>query len=276
VPGVLLDRLGPFPGRIDAELVRRYAAATNDPNEASRSGSAVPPAAVVTQIWEAQEAGFAALVPAPVRSSMAGGVHGQHDILLHRPIAPGEPLQTWVEGFGSRRGGRHNLVTMRYLTHGDDGELIAEQWWTTVLLQAAGDPVGEAPPDHAVDRGAPPSRVGTYDVHADDEMPRRYAEVSGDWSAHHFDVEAARRSGADRTFLHGLCTLALCAQGIVAMVAGGDPERVRRLAVRFAAPTFVGEHVEVHIDDVGDRQYVFEAASAGAVVIRNGFAELRP
>src|SRR3954470_2387147 len=79
----------------------------------------------------------------------------------------------------------------------------------------------------------------------DADMAHRYAEVSGDWSDHHFDVDAAHRSGFERVFLHGLGTMALCAQAVVELVAGGDPERVRRVAVRFASPTFLAEQLHV-------------------------------
>ena len=43
-----------------------------------------------------------------------------------------------------------------------------------------------------------------------DDMARHYADVSGDYSEHHFTLEAARRSGFDAPILHGLCTMALC------------------------------------------------------------------
>lgn len=272
---VLGVRRGPFGGRLDPDLVRRYAAATRDPNPGPRAGTTVPPVAIVTQIWEAQRAAFAALVPDAVRASMAGGVHGEHDVVLHRPIVPGEELETWVEGHGCRRGGRHNLVTMRYSTYDARGALVAEQWWTTVLRNAVGDATGEAAPDHTFPEQARGHAVVEYRIDADEEMPRRYAEVSGDWSGHHFDVEAARLSGYDRVFLHGLCTMGLCVQGIVSLVAGGDPNRIRRVAVRFASPVFVGEVLVMRVFQVDGHMYGFEAESAGAAVVRNGLAELR-
>ncbi|MBV9952093.1 MAG: MaoC family dehydratase N-terminal domain-containing protein [Acidimicrobiia bacterium] len=275
-PGVVLGRrLGPFPGRLDADLVRAYAQATADPNAGPVAGSAVPPVAIVTQIWEAQSAAFAELVPQAVKGTMSGGVHGEHDVVLHRPIVPGEELQTWVEATGCRRGGRHAIVTMHYGTHDSEGELVAEQWWTTVLLGATAEPVGEPAPAHKVGADVVLQPVGDHVVTVDEDMPRRYAEVSGDWSEHHFDVEAARRTGFDRPFLHGLATMALCAQGVVALAAGGDPDRVRRVAVRFAAPTFVGEDVTVHVARADDRTITFTAESAGATVITDGLAELR-
>lgn len=134
---------------------------------------------------------------------------------------------------------------------------------------------GESPPDHTFPEEARARQVGTYTIDVDDDMARRYAEVSGDWSPHHFEVEAARRSGVQRVFLHGLCTMALCAQGIVALVADGDPDRIRRVAVRFAAPTFMGEQLTVRLYEVSTVGYAFEADCAGSNVITHGRVELR-
>jgi hypothetical protein len=98
-------RVGPFEGGLDAHLVQRYATATKDPSPRVQAGRAVPPVALVTQIWDAQNAGRSAIVPDQLQRSATGGVHGEHDLVVHRPIAPGELLRTWVEGFGARPSG---------------------------------------------------------------------------------------------------------------------------------------------------------------------------
>ena len=275
-PGVLVGAWrGPFPGCLDADLVRRYAAATRDPSPLLRAGTAVPPVAVVTQIWDAQNAGRDAAVPEILQRSATSGVHGEHDVLLHRPIVPGEPLRIWVEGQGARPAGRNSLVTLRYTAVDADDAVVAEQWWTTVYLGVSCDPVGEPAPEHAFPDDARERPLGTYTVDVDADMARQYAEVSGDWSPHHFEVAAARQSGFDRVFLHGLCAMALCAQGVVELVADGDPNRVRRVAVRFATPTFLGEQLHVRLYDAGALGCAFEADAAGATVITHGRAELR-
>lgn len=275
-PGVLVGaRRGPFDGCLDADFVRRYAMATRDPSPPVQAGKAVPPVAVVTQIWEAQIAGRNAAVPENLQRSATSGVHGEHDVVLHRPIVPGEPLRIWVEGQGARPAGRNSLVTLRYTAVGADDAVVAEQWWTTVYLGVTCDPAGEPAPEHAFPDDARERPIGTYTVDVDADMARQYAEVSGDWSPHHFDAAAARQSGFDRVFLHGLCTMALCAQGVVALVADGDPIRVRRVAVRFASPTFLGEQLNVRLYDAGTLGCAFEADSAGATVIAHGRAELR-
>ncbi|HEY7106987.1 MAG TPA: MaoC/PaaZ C-terminal domain-containing protein [Acidimicrobiia bacterium] len=275
-PGVVLgERRGPYAGCLDADLVRRYADATRDPSPAARTGTAVPPVAIVTQIWDAQNEGRNAVVPEILQRRMTGGVHGEHDVRLLRPIVPGEPLRIWVEGQGARPAGRNSLVTLRYTALDADDTVVAEQWWTTVFLGVTCDPTGEPAPEHAFPDDARERPAGTYDVEVDADMARRYAQVSGDWSAHHFELDAARVSGFDRLFLHGLCTMALCAQAVVQVVADGDPDRVRRVAVRFATPTFLGEQLHVRLYDAGELGYAFEADSAGATVVTHGRAEVR-
>jgi acyl dehydratase len=276
-PGVILGRcIGPFAGCLDAGLVQRYAAATNDPSAGARAGLTVPPVALVTQIWNPQNVARAELVSDAVQRTATGGVHGEHDLVLHRRLVPGEPLRIWVDATGSKPVGRNSLVTLRYVARDADDRVVAEQWWTTVYLGTTCGAAGESTPDHAFPEDARQHPVGTYAVDVDEGMARRYAEVSGDWSAHHFERDAARRSGFDRVFLHGLCTLALCAQGVVRLVGGGDPQQLRRIAVRFAAPTFLGERLSVHVYDAGPLGCAFEAERAGARVIAHGRAELWP
>jgi acyl dehydratase len=269
------ERCGPFGGCIDADLIRRYAAATKDPSPRVRAGQVVPPVAIVTQIWDAQNAGRDALIPDEVKETSSSGVHGEHDVLLHRPIVPGEPLVTWVEGVAARPAGRNAAVTLRYTTLDRHDGLVAEQWWTTVYLNTTCAPVGAALPDHAFPDEARQYPAGTFATAVDDDMARRYAEVSNDWAPHHFDLAAAKQTGFDRLFLHGMCTMALCAQGVVAAVAPDQPERVRRVAVRFASPTFLGEELHVQLYAAGPLGYAFEADCAGARVITHGRAELR-
>ena len=67
--------------------------------------------------------------------------------------------------------------------------------------------------------------------------------------------------------------MALCARGVVELL-GCRPERMRRVAVRFARPMPLGEQLEVHLYDAGDVAYVFEASGAGVAVVTHGRVEL--
>jgi hypothetical protein len=46
------------------------------------------------------------------------------------------------------------------------------------------------------------------------------------------------------------------------------------VAVRFAAPTFLGEQLEVRVYESGPSAFAFEATCAGSAVVTNGRVEL--
>ena len=266
--------VGPFEDRFDVERIRRFAAATNEPDPRVRAGEVVPPGAATTLVWSAQNAGRDALVSQGFQEAASGGVHGEHDVVLHRPMARDEPLLTRVEGWGARPAGANSVVTLHYVTRDARNEVVVEQWWSTVWLGVPCTSEGAAAPAHAFPEAARHHVTGSWAAEVDEAMARRYAEVSGDWSAHHFDETAARRSGSDRPFLHGLCTLALCTQGVVDVVAGGESGALGRIAVRFARPMPLGERLDVQFFEVGPHEVAFEARCDGIAIVSNGRARV--
>jgi acyl dehydratase len=269
------DRSGPYDLVLSGAMAAALARATRDDTPQYIDGTALPPTAIATQTYAAQLAAILELVPEPVFAAARGGVHGRHDLLLHRAIAPGEELQTLVELHSAKRSKDNLRVTLLHRTSDAGGALVAEQWWTTVLLGASGNETGPDLPARGGTDWNEQEVVAEEVIAIDIDMARLYAEVSGDFSDHHFDAEAARRSGFAGPFLHGLCTMALCARAVVRTVGADDPSRLQRLAVQFAAPAYVGQDLAVRVSRLGGDQLAFEATSGDAVTIRNGFAQLR-
>ena len=267
------DRVGPFALPLGPALVRQFAQATLDENPAFRDGRLVPPGLIATQVYRAQFAAIMELVPDDVFSAARSGVHGQHELLLHRPISSDETLQTFVETHSARPSGENLRVTLLHSTHDEGGGLVAEQWWTTVLLGTTAEPTGPELANFSFEPGPAAALVAEEVVPIDDIMARRYAQVSGDDNEHHFSVEGARRSGFDAPFLHGLCTMALCTRAATRTVAEGDPKRIRRVAVRFVAPAFLGRDLTVQIFE-RPGGFALEAGCGEHGVIKNGFVEL--
>lgn len=132
-------RHGPFPDRLEPQCISADAAATDDDTVSVLAGQAVPAVFPVSLIFSAVETARAD-VPTDAWKRVRGGVHGEHDIVLHRPLAPGEALTTWsqISGMRTSRAGTHVVVHLEQLD--SDGLLAVEQWWTMVLLGLEGLP----------------------------------------------------------------------------------------------------------------------------------------
>jgi acyl dehydratase len=113
----------------------------------------------------------------------------------------------------------------------------------------------------------------------DEAQPRRYAAASGDSNPIHLDAEVAKAAGLPGVILHGLCTMAIATQAIVDEVCGGDPGRLRHIAVRFAKPVFPGATLETRLwldaPEGGRRGVEFETYDQeGRCVLERGRAEV--
>jgi acyl dehydratase len=269
-------RHGPFPGRLDQTAIAAYAAATGDTTASVLDGRAVPAVFPVIMIFDAQEAARAD-VPDAVWQTIRGGVHGEHDIVMHRPMVPGERLDTssWISAVRTSRAGTQIVVQLEQVDA--DGAVAVEQWWTMVLLglHSVAD-LGTMPADHRFPDSARVDPLGSATQHIDAALAHRYAEVSGDWAAHHFDIEVARAAGFDFVFTHGLCTMAIATHLLLDMLGVEDPGRVRRVAVRFASPTPLNSELTVNAFDIDQNSFAFEATANGATTITHGRLELRP
>ena len=268
-------RHGPFPGRLEPDGLSAYAAATGDDTASVVAGRAVPAIFPVILVFTAVETARAD-VPAEAWERVRGGVHGEHDIVLHRPLEPGEELTTWsqISAMRTSRAGTQVAVHLEQID--SDGRLAVEQWWTMVLLGLDGLPdLGTMPAEHRCPDAARANALGSTTFRVDERTAHRYAEVSGDWSEHHFDVEAARAAGFDFVFAHGLYTMAICTHRLLGLLGVDDPGRVSRVAVRFASPTPLGCDLTVNAYGIDQRSFAFEAAANGATTITHGRLELR-
>ena len=268
-------RHGPYPGRLDPDGISAYAAATGDDTASVAAGLAVPATFPAILVFSAVETARAD-VPAEAWERVRGGVHGEHDIVLHRPLDPGESLTTWsqISGMRTSRAGTRVAVHLEQIDA--DGRLAVEQWWTMVLLGLDGLPdLGSLPAPHRFPDTARANPLGSTTHHVDAQSAHRYAEVSGDWSEHHFDIEVARAAGFDFVFAHGLATMAICTHRLLDLLGVDDPGRVSRVAVRFASPTPLDCDLTVNAYGIDQYSFAFEAATNGVTTITHGRLELR-
>jgi acyl dehydratase len=279
-----LDKLGssygPRTATIDGDRARRYAAATNDDNPAYTSGKLAPPVFGVVPTWECMSLAVADIVPSEALMFI---VHGEQDMHFHQPLVPGRTITTQAEAYSIRVGGSGTRLTVKVASADDQTrEPVLTQYVTTFIRGLSdGESGGPDKPAHDFPEDARAHEVGELAVHVDDDQTYRYRDASGDNMPIHVDEDFARSVGLPGIIAHGLCTMAMCSQAVVRTVADGDPSRLRRLAVRFAANVFPGDDVVTEIYDAGagetgggTRAYAFEASSAGSLVVKNGRAEV--
>ena len=150
------------------------------------------------------------------------------------PVSAG--YVAWISAVRTSRAGTQIVVQFEQVDA--DGAVAVEQWWTMVLLGLHGvADLGRCRPT-TVPRRARAHPLGSVSQHVDKDIAHRYAEVSGDWAAHHFDIEVARAAGFDFVFTHGLCTMAICTHRLLGLLGVERPGQgsADRRPVRGADP----------------------------------------
>jgi acyl dehydratase len=209
-------------------------------------------------------------------------VHGEQDMHFHQPLVPGTKLHTRATAHSVRVAGSGTRYTIQVDSLDDNGNEVLTEYVTMFIRgMSDGESGGPDKPDHELPDLASAKKLGTHTVHVDDDQTYRYKEASGDNMPIHVDEAFAKQVGLPGIIAHGLCTMAMCSQSVIAIAAGGNPARIKRLAVRFASNVFPGNDVETTVyalapDEAGNEVYVFEATSAGQTVIKNGRAEVEP
>ena len=282
--GFGLDKLGQWTDgpefTVEADRVKAYAAATNDPIAAHRNGTIAPPVVAVVPVWDTMITAMAGVVPPEV---VAMVVHGEQDMWFHAPIRPGMVLKTTAAPVGVHVKPNGTSVIAKVATSDQDGTLLVEQYMTSFFRGVSeGESAGEEAPDHALDasvKSREPEAVVVQQVDTDQTF--RYSEASGDMMPMHLDDAFAKSVGLPGIIIHGLCTMAFTSWAAIENVAGGDPARLKRLAVRFSKPVLPGQEITTNIWATGERAgntvYGFETANPdGELVIKAGLAEIAP
>ncbi|MFE3546362.1 MaoC/PaaZ C-terminal domain-containing protein [Nocardia sp. NPDC059177] len=257
---------------VTAERIAEYAAATNDPIEAHRSGQIAPPVFAVVPVFTSMAP--AALSVAPVELLMKL-VHGEQDFRFHRPIVAGDELVVRAKPIGYVGRPNGSTVVIYAETRDAAGELVNEQWMTAFFRKVdAGPGEGEQAPGHRLteaDRASDPAAAVT--AHIDEDQTFRYSPASGDPMPIHLDDEIARMAGLPGIINHGLCTMAFTSWAALTELAGADTARLRRLAVRFAKPVLPGQDITTTFWGLDDGAYAFETEAAGEIAITDGRVE---
>lgn len=256
---------------VSAADIEAYAAASGDTNPRHRIG----PDQVASPIFPVV-AGLPLIATVTLDPELGVDnplmiVHGEQEIVHHRPTRPGDvlvltPSLVSVEDKGK---GATFVAGVSAVTPG--GEKVNEQY-ATIFVRGAGS--GAERPSSP--KPAPPQRSGlvaAFTSHVDVDMPGRYAEASGDHNPIHLDPAVATMVGLPGVINHGLGSLSLVTAGMVEQLAGGDPTRVRRIAVRFTDVVIPGSDLTTSVWG-GTPGMLFETTRPDGRVVMTGSIEV--
>lgn len=260
---------------VTPEAIEKYARATNDTNERYLAGDEAVASPIFPIVPAFQYLMESAMDP-ELQADLLRLVHGEEEHVLHKPIKAGDTLKVSpvIESIEQKDTGE--TFTVKVDVTNQDGADVATVRATSFIRGSGSKgakPTGSAPAK------AEPEVVYQDSVKVDDDQTYRYAEASGDHNPIHQDENVAKMAGLPGIILHGMCTMAMATKGAVDGLAGGDPTRVKRVAVRFSKPVLPGQELTTKFWELGGegeaKTYGFETYNPdGEPVIRNGQVEI--
>lgn len=204
-------------------------------------------------------------------------LHGEQGLRMMKPLpASGTVIgRTRVTDVIDKGAGRGALVlTERDLLDQASGALLCRLTSTSFLRGDGGfgGPNRPSAPPHPIPDRAPDTEVEFRTL----PQAALIYRLSGDYNPLHADPAVARSVGFDRPILHGLCTFGVAAYAVLVGAAGGDPDRLTALDVRFTAPVYPGETVvtEIWTGDDGIASFRCRVRERDLLVLNNGRAEV--
>ncbi|MGO4806133.1 MaoC/PaaZ C-terminal domain-containing protein [Arthrobacter sp. 2MCAF15] len=260
---------------VDRERLVAYANATNETRGEYLNGDIASPVFNVVPAFQVIAPLTLNMPPADKRMM---GLHGEQDFRFHRPIEAGMSLVTRAMPIGITPRSTGSLITVKGETTTADGVPVVDQY-VTVFIRTAISPekLGDEPPtrDYVREPESIAAITQTFDV----DQSFRYMGASGDVMPLHSDNTTARKWGFPGIILHGNCTFAFATRSLVDEVAGGDPRRVKRLAVRFSRWVTPHDTITTRIFRAGSSDgistYSFESLLAdGTPCLSDGLIEV--
>ncbi len=267
---------GPITGRIAAEKVGEYIAATGDDPE--RWSRVAPPSYAGALLFMA--------APVFIHAPEVGAhtkvlVHSDQRFRWHQPLLIGTDIAVTGHVNRVRERGGLNFVTFDVAVDAAAGDRLLDS--TSTFLMGS-----EAAAEPGPDQGEPPVDTGSvgcrfvaaapesgsslpsYELGASRLDLVHYAAASGDFNPIHFDHDAARAAGLDGVVVHGLLMAAWLARLAATTASGSAPLVEMKLRFRQAlrpAVTAVASGLVKEITDAGEIRLDMGLSTGGSDLV---------
>ncbi|MBI3857449.1 MAG: SDR family NAD(P)-dependent oxidoreductase [Planctomycetes bacterium] len=189
-------------------------------------------------------------------------VHGEQEFTFRRPLKAWDLItpRGRVRSIEDKSSGQ---ILNFEQTLFCEGEPLVQM---TSGLFFRGESKGDKPAVPAAAEKPPPPADSTHVLTVPSDLPRRYAEASGDMNPIHVDKGFAQSAGFKDVILHGLGTLALVSKAL--------PKTLSALQVRFAKPVYPNDVLTTSFWKKEGRISFQTVNVAGEAVLTRGLATL--
>jgi acyl dehydratase len=195
-------------------------------------------------------------------------VHATHDLVIHRPPRAGDELSTTARVVEVRPIKAGTLVVVKHETVDRQGAPVTTTHYGSIYRGVGCDGGGGQAPALRESTG---SRRWQERVEIGAGLAHVYTECARIWNPIHTDLAVAHAAGLPGLILHGTATLALAVSRVIGRDLGGDPTRVRGVAVRFTGMVPLPSTVTVRGREAGAAEVHFDAVdAAGRPVLERG------
>lgn len=207
--------------------------------------------------------------------NLYGLLHGEHEIILHRPIPISGTLYTSTLCKSIfDKGDKGAVLNINFETRNESGDLIFENQVLVVDL-TAGNFGGERGPKKVV---MTPPEDKAPDFSVSYKIPLAQCalyRLSGDKNPLHIDPEFAKKVGFNRPILHGLCSMGYSCRAILHSICQGDPNRMKSFSVRFVNAVYPGDTLTTQGWKTGLNQYIIQTINQdGKIVLGNAMTSI--
>lgn len=206
--------------------------------------------------------------------NLAGILHGEQELIFHRPIPTEGQFITLgkISNYYDKGEGKGALVVAESDTTGADGLKLFSSILTVFSRYDGGFGGDNAPKKDLIF----PERSPDYTIEEtpSQNQPLLY-RMSGDLFDIHVDKAFATMVGFEKPIMHGLCTLGFACRALINNLIPGEPEKARRMACRFSKPLYPGIPIKTMIWTMerGTALWRTENMTNGDVVISQGAFE---
>jgi len=263
----------PLTEEVSAESIAAYAAASRIDNPKHTVGPDQVPSVIFPVVTGLALMAVVTTDPELNVENPLMIVHGEQEIVHHRPMRPGETLVFTPTLESVEDKGRGATYVAKVGATTPSGELVNDQY-ATIFVRGAGS--GEERASAA--KQAPPVKgemVARFTSRVDEGMPKEYAVASGDLNPIHTDPNVAMAVGLPGVINHGLGTLSIVSGGLVDELADGDPARIGRIQVRFTDMVIPGSDLETSAFASDDGSYAFDTTRPDGKVVMTGHITVR-